>query len=199
MASENAEQNEMITGRIYKITSAQTDGIYIGSTIKSLNERLARHKSDYKRYLSGNYHYVSSFEIVKHNDCVIMLIEEIRIESIRKLSFFEQLAIDAEPNCINKHKAFGSVDMSEYGKQYYQTHQAYKREYGKQYCQAHQARRDECTECECGMLVRKRTMAAHKESLQHIYYMRLFGSISPDPQQISSNITISNSNETINN
>ena len=37
-------------GKIYKIISINTDKIYIGSTTKSLYERLQGHKRNYKRY-----------------------------------------------------------------------------------------------------------------------------------------------------
>ena len=61
--------------KIYKISSPQTNKIYIGSTCKKyLSSRLSNHKFEYsQRMLKKNY--CSSFEIVKFDDCIIELIE----------------------------------------------------------------------------------------------------------------------------
>ena len=45
-------------GKIYKITSNQTDKIYIGSTILSLEKRLVGHKTECKSYFLNNQHYI---------------------------------------------------------------------------------------------------------------------------------------------
>jgi hypothetical protein len=59
-------------GRVYKITSEQTELVYIGSTIKSLEERLRRYYCMYKLYLNGNSRVnCSSFELVQYDDCEI--------------------------------------------------------------------------------------------------------------------------------
>ena len=48
--------------KVYKIWSPQGDKIYIGSTTKIyLSQRMDKHRSDYKRYLNGNFHYITSF------------------------------------------------------------------------------------------------------------------------------------------
>ena len=63
-------------GKIYKITSDQTDKVYIGSTAqKYLATRLAGHVRDYDRYKNGKCNYVTSFEILKYDDHKIELIE----------------------------------------------------------------------------------------------------------------------------
>ena len=67
------ENGNLILGRIYKISSDQTDKVYYGSTTKTLNQRLSKHKKDYRQYLNGNYHFVTSFDIVKFDDCKIEL------------------------------------------------------------------------------------------------------------------------------
>jgi hypothetical protein len=64
-------------GRVYKITSPNTDKIYIGSTTNSLKIRLRHHMSDYKKYSNGNgTNYITSFEILKCDNIQIELIEE---------------------------------------------------------------------------------------------------------------------------
>lgn len=49
----------MTIGRIYMIYDNTNDNVYIGSTTNTLKQRLQKHETSYKRYLKGNYHYVS--------------------------------------------------------------------------------------------------------------------------------------------
>lgn len=63
-------------GKIYKLQSKHTNKFYIGSTTKTLKQRLRAHRSDYQRYnedKKGNYK--SSFKILKYMDCTIELLE----------------------------------------------------------------------------------------------------------------------------
>ena len=62
-------------GKIYCIRSFQTDKVYVGSTIQELSMRMVGHRANYKKYLNGKYHYVSSFEIIQYGDCYIELIK----------------------------------------------------------------------------------------------------------------------------
>ena len=63
-------------GKIYCLRSHQTDLVYIGSTVQSLSKRIGGHRADYRNWLKGNYHYVTSFEIVKYDDAYIELVED---------------------------------------------------------------------------------------------------------------------------
>jgi hypothetical protein len=63
-------------GKIYKIVSANTDKIYIGSTTKQyLSSRIAHHKCVYKKWLKGEHHKLNSFDVLEFGDCKIILIE----------------------------------------------------------------------------------------------------------------------------
>ena len=65
-------------GKIYKITNNVNDELYIGSTIKSLNQRFSNHKSNYKMFLNGSYHNISCFKLFSKygtDNCFIELIE----------------------------------------------------------------------------------------------------------------------------
>lgn len=62
-------------GKIYKIVSNQTDKIYIGSTIQTLEDRFISHKSEYNTYLKSNKNRLTSFELCTYSDCNIVLIE----------------------------------------------------------------------------------------------------------------------------
>ena len=64
-------------GKIYTIRSHQTNKYYIGSTrMKTLAQRLGKHRSNYKDYLKDNTNgYISSYEILKYEDHYIELLE----------------------------------------------------------------------------------------------------------------------------
>ena len=91
----------MFQGRIYKITSLQTEKIYIGSTTTALNKRLSKHKSNYKRFQDGKYRNVSSFEIIQYLDAVIELIEEQEFKDKNEMLFRERHYIEIY-ECVNK-------------------------------------------------------------------------------------------------
>jgi hypothetical protein len=61
--------------KIYKIVDNTSDMIYIGSTCKTLDQRLKSHELDYKKYNNGKYNFVTSFKILGNNDYKIELLE----------------------------------------------------------------------------------------------------------------------------
>lgn len=122
------EEQKMFTnrfrfGKIYKITSKQTDVIYIGSTVKSLSERMGSHKSNYTRYKQGLHNYVSSYQILEYDDAIIELIENYPCESKQELLAREGYYIKNNPKCINKHIACG-LSKSDYDKRRWATNQS---------------------------------------------------------------------------
>ena len=68
----------MNSGRIYKIVSESTDKIYIGSTIRTVEERLELHEEQYETWFNTSFEsgYCSSFEILKYGNYKIELLEE---------------------------------------------------------------------------------------------------------------------------
>ena len=74
-------ENKFNDSKVYKIVCRVTNLVYIGSTTQGLNRRLIQHKADYKRYLAGNYSYLSSFEIIKNNDYYIKKIKSYNFEN----------------------------------------------------------------------------------------------------------------------
>lgn len=93
--------NKYNNGKIYKISSIHTEDIYIGSTTKPLNKRLIHHKSDFKRYQSGNFPYLTSFDILKHGDCTIELIENVNVETKKELHDRERYYIENLSKVVN--------------------------------------------------------------------------------------------------
>ncbi len=79
-------------GRVYKLTCSETKKNYYGSTIKSLNQRLARHKGDDNKCLSK--HFINP---------TIELLEEIELEGKDKTELLKIERKYIENNeCVNK-------------------------------------------------------------------------------------------------
>lgn len=90
-------------GKIYKLTSKQTDKIYVGSTTYTLNYRMGHHKS---RVKNGNPKNMASCEILKYDDAIIELIEDYPCDSKTELEKREQHYMDLYRDIIvNKQNA----------------------------------------------------------------------------------------------
>src|SRR6185437_8544640 len=98
--------NKYKDGKIYKLTSEQTDKIYIGSTIKSLEERLWAHKTAYNASNSGSHktRKMSSFELLQYDDVKIELLENWPCDSKKELEVCESCYIrHNKDRCINQN------------------------------------------------------------------------------------------------
>ena len=91
-------------GYIYKICSPNTDLIYIGSTSKSLQNRLASHYFFYNKYgihsskLNGR-----SYRVLEHGDAYIELLDEIDFNHKDELYNLEKRYImEGGDNVVNK-------------------------------------------------------------------------------------------------
>lgn len=84
-------------GYIYKLTSEQTEDVYIGSTTQPLKKRLKTHRSHYKL----EYKYTTSFNLMKYPDVKIELIEALKFDERKELNlregFYQQTI-----QCVNK-------------------------------------------------------------------------------------------------
>jgi hypothetical protein len=58
---------------------------YIGSTTVNIARRYIEHKSKYRQYLLGKYHYTSSFKIIANDDFSIEQLDERYCETKREL------------------------------------------------------------------------------------------------------------------
>ena len=116
---ENTE-NKYQRGKIYKLSSNQTNLVYYGSTIENtLTNRISGHRKNYKYWGIGKKNYISSYEIVKYDDCKIVLVEAFPCKSIYELLAREQYYIDKN-ECVNKCKAYTGLNAKAYKKQYYE-------------------------------------------------------------------------------
>ena len=115
-------------GKIYCLRSYETDDIYIGSTTLSLAIRKGQHKIDYKSYLNNKKYFVTSFNIIKYDDCYIELIEEYSCENKQQLERKEGEYI-RNRDCVNKNIAGRS------NKEYREDNKDKKAEYQTEYYQ----------------------------------------------------------------
>lgn len=133
--------------KIYKITCAETDDVYIGSTTRQLNNRFSDHYSKYRKYIKDNkLPHCTSVNIVKYRSAEITLICDYPCNSGEELRIKEGEYIKNTPNCINKCIAgITPKEIDEY---------RYK-EYN----------------CDCGGKYKYHYKAKHMKSKQHIYYV----------------------------
>ena len=113
-------------GKIYALRSFQTDNIYIGSTTQPLTSRLWKHRNNFKSWEKGTFDYITSYEILKFDDCYIELICDFPCETKEQLHKKEGETI-REMNCVNKLIA-GRTDS-----EYYQDNRKHLLEQKREY------------------------------------------------------------------
>jgi hypothetical protein len=92
--------------KIYKISSPQSDKVYIGSTVKTLNRRLTQHKHSSNR--------TTSKDIIKYNDAIIELLEDYPCETREQLIQKECEWIKKTGNCINQVVPVREVEYTDF-------------------------------------------------------------------------------------
>ena len=160
-----------MVGLIYKLSGGGLD--YYGSTEKTLKERLRRHKNDYKRYLEGKMHYLTSFDIIDTNDYNIELVEE--VEDLAILTHREQFYID-NFECVNKATAYRSleeqIELAKITRKIASQTEHYKlrkknddEKYRKKYDEKIKAHKNEKIECDnCKKLVSRSNLRRHQKN-----------------------------------
>jgi hypothetical protein len=94
--------NKYSSSKIYKIISpSNPDNVYFGSTIQKLCMRFAKHKSNYRKFIKKEFHYMSCFEILCFDDSIIVLVENVNVQNKEELFSIETKYI-LENNCVNK-------------------------------------------------------------------------------------------------
>ena len=88
--------------KIYILRSNYTKNVYIGSTCQKLSSRKSNHKRDYNSFKSNKCNYITSFEIIKYEDCYIELIENYPCNSKEELLRREGELIRSTENTVNK-------------------------------------------------------------------------------------------------
>jgi len=187
-------KNKYHNGKIYSIRSYSTDKFYIGSTIQPLHKRLYHHKKDYVRFsINNKYHYVSSFEIIKLDDCYIELLEEYKCENKNQLNRREgEMIRKYKDMCVNKYiagrtdKEYSSDNKEKINlnsKVYYETFKDKVNSRNSLYYQRNKEKyqkfRDDNKEkqkllkqitcvCECKKLIRLYNKPRHEKTIKHL-------------------------------
>ncbi len=100
--------NKYQNGKIYCLKSRKSDKVYVGSTTRSLNTRLAYHFAHYVSFMEGEKNFISSIDILEEEDYYIELIENYPCENKKQLQRREGEYIKLyteKYNCVNIHIA----------------------------------------------------------------------------------------------
>lgn len=173
------------SNKTYKITSTNTDKIYIGSTTVKLSRRLSDHVSQYKRFLAGKFNNVMSFEILKLGDYKIELLEDHgQITKLELLKFEREAMLLNKDLIVNQHIPSGLESRAEYMLEYKKNNKEYmleyiveyrqnnkenKKEYNKKYAELNKEKNNEKFTCNiCDGKYTYQNKAHHLKSKKHI-------------------------------
>ena len=182
--------NKYHNGKIYKITDIGYNKCYIGSTCESLSQRMARHRSQYKYYLTNKKHPNRSFYLFDEygiDNCKIELVEKYHCESKEELRQRAGFYIE-NTNCVNRcvagrtpkeykdlYNPLNQDKIKEGYKQWYENNKEHWKGKVKEYREANKEKLKEKTketvECVCGAVVTKYKLKRHQETKKHIDFM----------------------------
>jgi len=168
------------TGKIYKMENQY--GVYYGSTIVSLNQRLSEHKYDAK-----NRNCTS--KILFQNGCIpkIELLEEVEFDNIKELRYREAYYI-RNLDCVNiqipdrtpkEWMKKNQEKKKEYDKVYFQKNKEQNKEkIAQQKKKWYETNKDKIAQrnkikisCNCGSVVRKSVIQRHYKTKKHLKYI----------------------------
>ena len=135
-------------GTIHKLTSPQTESVYVGSTTESIKSRMSKHKTNYKRYTNGKHGYISSHEILKHGDANIELLEQKEYKDKKEMFERERFFMNSIENTVHKNRCGVS-------------HKETVEKDGEKY------------KCDCGGVYTRKNRNAHNKSKRHMNHERV--------------------------
>lgn len=179
-----------INGKIYKITSKQTDKIYIGSTAQyDIENRFACHKSMFKKWSNTiGCPYVSSFEILKYGDAKITIIENYPCSTRQQLRAREDYHISnsTEPY-VNKQTTFTGivfVNSLDYQRKYQKKYKQKIKNYWCNYYKEDENRKKQYERLKqpyicshCNKQIRYGSSTNHNRSKTHIDNSKLYNDL----------------------
>ena len=193
----NQQNNKYLNGKIYKIVSDYTDDVYIGSTIKTLKDRLRGHKRHFKSHMNGKFPYMTSFELLKYAEYRIELVELYPCANKKALESREGYWIKNNDNAVNKYvvgrtrketyKAYRESNKDKI-KEY---HQMNKDKISKQKKAYYQTNKDKINEyksekitCDCGTQVCRSNIIRHKKTKNHANLLQQIEQLKQENTQI---------------
>ena len=175
-------------GKIYKIVCNITGEIYIGSTIRTLENRLSKHtqprkrncvsrniieRGDYKIELIKNYPCNSKYELeeeegkyIRNNTCINTQIPH------RTKEEWTEVNKEKLNNQMKKYREDNKQKLQDYHKNNYQekkeTYNKNQKEYYKKNKEELDKKAKEKILCDCGEMVCRSNIARHKRTMKHI-------------------------------
>ncbi len=144
--------------KIYKITDNLSDMVYIGSTCKTLEQRMKQHERNFKAFKAGKSNNVTVFKILQNEDYKIELVENYPCATKQDLNIREgQIIKEYKNNKLNV------VNRCIAG----QTH----KESSAQYRQNNKQKLNEKHICQCGGKFTTCGKSQHEKSYKHQNYI----------------------------
>ena len=174
---------DYLNGIIYKLVCEITGETYIGSTKRSLEDRLKDHlnkgnKSCCKQIINRNKYYIEQLESYPCNNRQELVQREGEYQRV-----FECININIAGRTQAEYKQDNKEKVDEYRKQYQQDNK--NKEKRKQYEQANKekikARKSNEVMCECGIKSTQNNLQRHKRSKKHIDLMSKLKQPCADP------------------
>lgn len=153
--------------RVYRVVSDLTDQVYIGSTCRTLSQRMSEHISSYKRFLAGEHdNRVTVFDIIVHGDAKIYLVEAYPCDNIEQLRACERAHIERTPNCVNRNMP--GRTKAEYHQDNLGVITAYQKAYQKARRADPHALERQIVVCECGVNSTYTGIYKHRKTKKHL-------------------------------
>ena len=150
--------------KIYKLVSKSSDDIYIGSTCNPLKQRLSGHIWDYKMFLIGKQHFITSYHLANYENVQIVLVENFTCQTNAELCKREGYFI-RNTMCVNKvvpgrtrqeYRDDNKAELIAKVKKYYTQNKA-----------KIDARRNAKFVCDCGGKYTRVNRAIHERTAKH--------------------------------
>lgn len=186
--------------QLYELIEHDEKGIahvYRGHTTGPLRKRLSQHRLRFKEWKEGKYHFVSSFEVLKHGPARIELVRVVSCLNKKEAHREEGKFIRELPTCVNilknyanraEHYNANKETIKAKAKAYHHANKETKLAKIKAYQNAnkdtiiaqkkkrYEANRDtilaykkEKVTCECGAVVGRGDITRHRNTHKHIH------------------------------
>ena len=161
--------NKYHEGKIYKIVNCVDDKVYVGSTCRSLYDRLQKHKEKSKK---NDYKVYRHFDDIGWNNVKIELVENFKCDNKTELRIREQYWIEELNPELNTIRAYLSKEdkkayNDKYSKQYRKENPEKIKKYLLENNEKITKQKNEKFVCECGGKYSCSGKARHFKSKKH--------------------------------
>lgn len=168
-------------GKIYRIVSdVDPDfGVYIGSTCRTLSQRLSQHRTEYQRYLSkGLTKRIGSFDLLEKGDVSIFLVESYPCKTKEELRSRERYWYERVDNVVNRYRPISTTEEQRAirRKSYYENKEVEAKAH-KAWQQRNKAYMQRKYQCSCGVIATWHQRHSHQKSKRHLKWAEETGSI----------------------